>query len=104
MNRGTHRRASDPHAVLGVGPGAGDEQIRAAYLRKLKEYPPDRCPAEFESVRDAYDLLRDRRRRSQHTLFACDPEAPLESLLEGTDDERKYTGSEPWLAVMKEKK
>jgi curved DNA-binding protein CbpA len=52
MNRETDR-ASNPHAVLGVGPEADDEQIRAAYLGKLKQYPPDRCPDEFESVRDA---------------------------------------------------
>lgn len=103
MNRGTYR-PSDPRAVLGVGPEADDEQIRAAYLRKLREYPPDRCPSEFENVRDAYELLRDRRRRSQHTLFSCDPEAPLESLLDGTAGERKYAGTEPWLAVLKEMK
>jgi curved DNA-binding protein CbpA len=103
MNRGTYP-SSDPRAVLGVGPEADDEQIRAAYLRKLREYPPDRCPSEFENVRDAYELLRDRRRRSQHTLFSCDPEAPLESLLEGTAGERKYAGTEPWLAVLKEMK
>jgi hypothetical protein len=54
-------------------------------------------------VRDAYDLLRDPRRRSQHTLFSCDPDAPLESLLDGADA-RKYAGSRPWLAVFKEKK
>src|ERR1022692_2751254 len=102
MNRGT-RRISDPYAVLEVDPEAGDEQIRAAYLRKLKEYPPDRCPAEFENVRDAYDLLRDPRRRSQHTLFSCDLDAPLESLLDGADA-RKYAGPGPWLAVFKEKK
>jgi curved DNA-binding protein CbpA len=103
MNRGTYP-SSDPRAVLGVGPEADDEQIRAAYLRKLREYPPDRCPSEFENVRDAYELLRDRRRRSQHTLFSCDPEAPLESLLDGTAGERKYAGTEPWLAVLKEMK
>jgi len=103
MNRPTYQ-SSDPHAVLGVGPEADDEQIRAAYLCKLKEYPPDRCPAEFERVRDAYELLRDRRRRSQHTLFSCDPEAPLESLLDGTAGERKFAGPEPWLAVLKEMK
>jgi curved DNA-binding protein CbpA len=103
MNRGTYW-SSDPRAVLGVGPEADDEQIRAAYLGKLKQYPPDRCPSEFENVRDAYELLRDRRRRSQHTLFSCDPEAPLESLLDGTTGERKYAESELWLAVFKEKK
>ena len=102
MNRGTHR-ISDPYAVLEVDREAGDEQIRAAYLRKLKEYPPDRCPDEFENVRDSYDLLRDPRRRSQHTLFSCDPDAPLESLLDGADA-RNYAGSGPWLAVFKEKK
>jgi len=52
---------SDPRAVLGVAPDATDEQIRAAYLRKVKEFPPDRNPVEFEQVRDAYELLRDRR-------------------------------------------
>jgi curved DNA-binding protein CbpA len=103
MNRGTHL-PYDPRAVLGVDPEADDEQIRAAYLRKLREYPPDRCPSEFENLRDAYELLRDRRRRSQLTLFSCDPEAPLESLLDGTAGERKYAGPEPWLAVLKEKK
>jgi curved DNA-binding protein CbpA len=102
MNQATPR-ISDPYAVLEVDPAAGDEQIRAAYLRKLKEYPPDRCPNEFENVRDAYDLLRDPRRRAQHTLFACDPDAPFESLLEGADP-RKYAGAGPWLAVLREKK
>src|SRR5580658_2566976 len=102
MNRGTHP-ISGPYSVRAVCREVGDEPIRAAYLRKLKEYPPDRCPDEFEKVRDAYDLLRDPRRRSQHTLFSCDPDAPLESLLDGADA-RKYAGSGPWLAVLKERK
>ena len=92
-----------PHAVLGVSLAAGDEEIRIAYLRKLREFPPDRCPVEFERVRDAYELLRDRRGRARHLLFSCTPESPLESLLDGVADERKFVGPEPWLAVLKEK-
>jgi len=103
MNQATNR-FSDPRAVLAVGPEADDEQIRAAYLRKIKEYPPDRCPEEFERVRDAYELLRDRRQRSQLTLLSCDPEAPFESVLDGVTNERKYVGPEPWLAVLKGEK
>lgn len=103
MNQATSQ-SSDPRAVLAVGPEADDEQIRAAYLRKIKEYPPDRCPGEFERVRDAYELLRDRRRRAQHMLLSCDPEAPLESLLDGIANDRKYVGPEPWLAVLKGEK
>jgi len=93
----------DPYRVLGLGPEAGDEQIRAAYLAKLKQFPPDRAPVEFEQVRDAYELLRDRRRRAQHTLFSVNPYAPLESLLDGTENQRQFAGPGPWLAVLKEK-
>jgi curved DNA-binding protein CbpA len=93
----------DPYAVLSLVPGAEDEQIRAAYLAKLKQFPPDRSPAEFEQVRDAYDLLRDRRQRAQHTLFSVNPEAPLESLLDGKDNDRRFAGPGPWLAVLKER-
>ena len=61
--------ASDPYAVLGISLNADDERIRAAYVAKVKQYPPDRSPTEFEEVRDAYNLLRDRRRRAQHRSF-----------------------------------
>lgn len=42
--------------MLTVDTEADDERIRAAYLAKLKQFPPDRCPAEFEQVRDALQL------------------------------------------------
>jgi curved DNA-binding protein CbpA len=94
---------TDPRAVLGVAPDATDEQIRAAYLRKVKEFPPDRNPVEFEQVRDAYELLRDRRQRIRHFLFAIDPRASVESVLDHDPSARKFVGPEPWLAVFKEK-
>ena len=93
----------DPYAVLGLSPGAEDEQIRAAYVAKLKQFPPDRSPAEFEQVRDAYALLRDRRTRAQHTLFSVNPDAPLESLLDGMENDRRFAGPGPWLAILKER-
>jgi len=93
----------DPYAVLGLGPGADDEQIRAAYLTKLKQFTPDRSPVEFEQVRDGYELLRDRRRRTQHTLFSFNPEVRLESLLDDVDNDRKFAGPGPWMAVLKER-
>ncbi len=92
---------SDPYAVLGLGPGAEDEQIRAAYMAKVKQFPPERSPVEFEKVRDAYELLRNRRSRAQHTLFSVDTEARLESLVDGMVNDRKFAGPGPWLAVLK---
>lgn len=95
--------SQDPRTVLGVAQDASDEQIRAAYLRKLKEFPPDRSPGEFEQVRDAYELLRDRRQRFRYFLCSIDPLAPLDSLLGSGPKQRKFVGWEPWLAVLKEK-
>jgi curved DNA-binding protein CbpA len=95
--------SSDPWAVLGITTDAGDEQIRVAYVRKIKEFPPDRNPMEFELIRDAYELLRDRRQRARHFLFSVDPRAPLSSMIEHGPRKRKYVGLGPWLAVLKEK-
>ncbi|MBI4876277.1 MAG: DnaJ domain-containing protein [Acidobacteria bacterium] len=94
----------DPRQILEVELEAGDEEIRAAYLRKVKEFPPDRAPREFERVRDAYEMLRDPRRRMRHLLLSADPRLPLASLLQGRSVERRYAGPEPWLAVLKERK
>lgn len=92
----------DPRQILGIPPDAGDVEIRAAYLRKVKEYPPDREPQEFEKVREAYEILRDPRRRTRQLLLSADPKQPLVSLLEGRVSERRFTGPEPWLAVLRE--
>jgi curved DNA-binding protein CbpA len=94
----------DPRQVLAVAPDAGDEEIRAAYLQKVKEFPPDRSPRDFERVRDAYEMLRDPRRRTRTMLLAVNPKQPLASLLEGQASARRFTGSAPWLAVLREKK
>jgi curved DNA-binding protein CbpA len=93
--------SDDPARILGVTPGASEDEIRAAYLRQVKEHSPERDPEGFERVRDAYAVLRDPQRRTQRLLLAADPEAPLASLLEGRPAERRFVGPEPWLAVLK---
>jgi curved DNA-binding protein CbpA len=103
MNQPPENPLPDPLTVLGVRADATDEQVRSAYLRKVKEFPPDRSPNEFEQVRDAYEMLRDRRQRVRHFLFSIDPGVSLESLLESDTGETKFAGPQPWLAVLKGK-
>ena len=93
----------DPREVLGVPINASEEEIRAAYLGKVKEYPPDRSPEQFEKVRDAYETLRDPRRRMRNLLFSADPEAPLAALVAGQTPERRFAGPDPWREVLKGK-
>jgi curved DNA-binding protein CbpA len=97
-------KTEDPREILEIDAEAGEEEIRAAYLRKVKEYPPDRAPREFERVRDAYEMLRDPRSRTRALLLAADPKQPLVSLLDGLKPKRQFIGPEAWLAVTREKK
>ena len=101
--QGTIASHEDPGEILGIAPYACDEEIRAAYLRKVKENPPDRSPAAFERIRDAYEILRDAHRRALHMLLSADPDVPLVSLLPAHTRERGFTGPDPWLAVLREK-
>jgi hypothetical protein len=94
---------TDPREVLGVAPNAGVEEIRAAYLGKIKEYPPDRSPVEFEKIRDAFEALRDPRRGTRAMLLAADPSAPLTSVLEGRAPRRLFAGPQVWRDVLKGK-
>ncbi len=89
----------DPHEVLGLDRDASEAEIRAAYLRLIRQHPPDSDPEMFERVRDAHDLLRDPTRRVARLLQAGDPLQPLEELV-GERRERLHVGPKPWLAAI----
>jgi len=89
--------------ILGLEENANDEQIRAAYLAKIKDHPPDRSPEEFERIRDAYDTLRDPRKRMNEILRSRDPIPTVSSIFAGLEPERRYLGPGPWLAFLKGK-
>lgn len=54
----------DPYKVLGVSPGATQEEIKKAYRRKAKEYHPDLHPNDPDAARkmneinEAYEMLQ----------------------------------------------
>lgn len=91
------------NVVLGVPDNASDEDIRAAYLAKVKEFPPDRSPEQFEKIRDAYDALRDPRSRVRAMLFSNDFMKPLTTLVDGLHAKRIYAGPHVWREVLKSK-
>lgn len=93
----------EPREILGVDQAAGEDEIRAAYLRKVKEHPPDRSPEEFERIREAYDSLRDSRRRVRDKLLSIEPFAPFVTVVELKAGQRRFAGPQPWFEVLKQK-
>ena len=92
----------DPQNILGVAQDADAGEIRSAYLNKIKEFPPERCPQEFERVRDAYEILSDPRHRARVMLKSANPEASLVTLLDNQKQDRQFVGPDVWLAAMLE--
>lgn len=72
---------NNPFEVLDVATDATDETIKRAYLEKVRQYPPDRDPAMFQTVRSAYDTIADQRARIEYALFH-DPSPSLDGLIE----------------------
>lgn len=56
--------AADPHAILGLSPGATQEQIRAAFRGLAARYHPDRNPNDpvaarrYAAIVGAYEILQ----------------------------------------------
>ena len=60
---------ADPYAVLGLPADPSDADVRAAYLAKVREFPPEQHPAQAAAVRAAYDKLKTLDARARHRLF-----------------------------------
>ncbi len=59
----------NPYLALGVPRQADDQTIRRAYLKAIKQAPPDLQPKRFQAVNAAYEQIKDEPGRHRHTLF-----------------------------------
>jgi len=59
---------STPYEILGIPETASPEEIRQAYLRKVRLSPPEKDPEGFKEIRKAYGLLEDRAKKRELDL------------------------------------
>lgn len=63
----------NPFEVLEVSEAATDTDIKKAYLGKVREYPPDRAPEQFQEIRAAFEIIKTQRDRLKYELFHSEP-------------------------------
>jgi len=56
--------------MLNVAVDASDDEIKQAYLQKVKDYPPDRDQQQFQLIHQAYESIKDHKSRISYTLFS----------------------------------
>jgi hypothetical protein len=73
----------NPYLVLDVPVNADDQTIRGAYLKAVKDSPPEADPKWFQAVSQAYKQIQDQAGRNRHLLFNrdCPGESPLDALV-----------------------
>jgi curved DNA-binding protein CbpA len=56
-----------PHyETLGLSPGASLEEVRRAYLKLVRRYPPEHNPVRFARIKEAYEQIRSLGYRLEH--------------------------------------
>jgi curved DNA-binding protein len=100
-------RDDDLYAVLGVSSSATQSEIQAAYKRLARELHPDVNRAadaedQFKRLAEAYDVLRDERKRARYDAFGKRRRRPhrddgirFEDVRVGDDDLRR-SYDDPW--------
>lgn len=90
------RRSSKPkpenhYKTLGLRANATPDAIKKRYIELVKQHPPETHPEQFQSIRRAYETLRDPAQRSEYDLFrkyGGQVEKVLEEAGEALEEER----------------
>lgn len=73
---------ANPYSILNVTPEAGDDEIRQHYLDAVHRFPPERCPEQFASIRQAYEAIKDEGARLEFLLFNASQGESIDELIE----------------------
>lgn len=60
---------TNPYRLLKIEDSADNQQIREAYLQRVREFPPDHYPEEFQQVQEAYHSIKDEMSRIKYQML-----------------------------------
>lgn len=65
--------SSDPYAVLGLSRRASKREIKQAYFKLVRQYPPETHGDFFKRIRAAYEKLQSEETKAETDLFLFRP-------------------------------
>ncbi len=73
-----------PYDILGISQTATSDEIRAAYLQKVRLSPPEKDARAFQQIRRAYGLLIDGEKKNEldRSLFKRESQLDVDSGVE----------------------
>ena len=71
----------DPYTIFDLPPDSDDETIRRRYLSLVRTHTPERDPARFSAIREAYEILRDPIHRMRYRLFEAGKDDSIDAIL-----------------------
>lgn len=84
------------YLILGLPLDATDRDIRKRYLDMVRKYPPERDPLRFQKITEAYEALKDERKRLESKMFmgssVTDSESALLALVDARGSRRIRVG------------
>ena len=95
---------SNPFYILKVSPHADDEEVRKAYIKAVRRFPPDRNREEFLLIQNAFKQIKNRRDRIKRYLFTL---KKVDSLCEAVPDfpnKRNILNEKEWMKIIRKKK
>lgn len=58
------------YSILNIHKGAGEAEIKQAYVEQVKKFNPERHPDKFIQIQKAYEKLRDPEQRAKEDVFS----------------------------------
>lgn len=69
------------YKLLGTRSNISQSNIKKKYIEMVKKFPPETHPEEFQRIREAYEILRDPKKRREYDLM-CKYGNKIEKLME----------------------
>lgn len=63
----------DHYTLLDISSNAGEAEIKKAYFKKIRKFPPDKYPEEFKKIKEAYNILQNADSRKSYDCLSAIP-------------------------------